>query len=127
MTQLMRTVRPPRARKSKGFRNTLSKEKRGIQVLCRPAKKNTEVVVQGVFSTSSYATIVRNADGLRIDGFDVTGTVDTIWAGEKYYEIGDTRLITVRADGKVAEGIEVTSSGYTINNYGKITRPGQEF
>lgn len=89
--------------------------------------ENTTAVVQSVFSTSSYATIVRAADGISINGFNVHGTVDTIWAGEKYYQIGDARQIIVQADGKIEEGIEVVSDGYTISNYGKIEGPGKNF
>ena len=89
--------------------------------------ENTSVVVQGVFSTSSYAAIVRAADGVSIDGFNVTGTVDTIWAGEKYYQIGDDRIIFVQSSGKIEQGIEVVSEGYEILNDGSIAGPGKNF
>lgn len=76
----------------------------------------TNVRVNGIYSIQSYLYTNGNGSG----DFNVTGGLDTLWAGRKFQPTGTT--INISKDATVAggEGILISSPGYTINNAGQI-------
>lgn len=63
----------------------------------------------------------------RQGNFDVQGDIDTIWAGTKYVPATGSNFINIHPGVTVAEGITVSSTGYTITNAGTILGPGKNF
>ncbi|MBA4417790.1 MAG: hypothetical protein C0392_07760 [Syntrophus sp. (in: bacteria)] len=75
-----------------------------------------------VYSIQSYI-YKTGTDGDGSGNFNVTGNVDTIWAGTKFQPTGNTIIIGQNGVVSGGEGIYVSSAGYTVTNSGSILGP----
>lgn len=100
----------------------------GIQGLSEYIIKsgNTNFEIGAIYSAQSYIYRATNPDPndsttWNNGDFNITGDLNTLWAGRKFQPNGDS--ITVTPTGSIAngEGVLVSSLGYTLDNQGSIT------
>ncbi len=86
----------------------------------------TTLDIRLVASASSYICLDRDPTSASLGSYDITGDVDTVWAGTDYIDAVGTNLsVLVRKDATVWQGIDLSSGGFTLTNHGMIYGPGK--
>ena len=91
----------------------------------------TDVYIQGIYSPQSYIYTKNSGQyGNGYANFDITGSCDTVWAGNKFQKnvsassaSGSENTITIGSNGTVSagQGILVWSLNYLLDNSGVIS------